>query len=356
MHNTEKGMKALRLSEVAALLDGELVGTEDPVITGVAGLEDAGPGDLTFVGRQKLSKGLAGSGATAVIVGRDQEVDRPAIRVEDPFGAFASFLERLVPDLDRMFPPGIHPTAVIDPTAEVDEAVAIGPYSVIGAGTVIGGGTRLGAHVILGCDISVGRDGLLHSGVTVREGCKLGDRVIIHSGVILGSDGFGYLTSRQGIRKIPQIGVVEVQDDVEIGSGSCVDRATTGRTVLGAGSKIDNLVQIGHNVTIGKSCSLSAQKGIAGRSTLGNGVFTGGQVGIGDHIRIGDGVKAGGQTGITHDIPAGQTIFGYPALELKETFRMFAALRRLPELLRRVTRLEKDSGGSGGDEGKDQEK
>ena len=347
MHNTEKGMKALRLSEVAALLGGELVGAEDPLITGVAGLEDAGPGDLAFVGRQRPRNGLADSGAAAVIVGRDQEVDRPAIRVDDPFAAFASLLERLMPDPDRMFPPGIHPTAVIDPTAEVEEATAVGPYSVIGPGTVIGAGSRLGAHVILGCDISIGRDCLLHSGVTVREGCILGDRVIIHSGVIIGSDGFGYLTSRQGIRKIPQIGVVEIQDDVEIGSGSCVDRATTGRTVLGAGSKIDNLVQIGHNVSIGKSCSLSAQTGIAGSSTLGNGVFTGGQVGIGDHIRIGDGVKAGGQTGITHDIPAGQTIFGYPALELTETFRMFAALRKLPELLRRVTRLEKGSGGSG---------
>jgi UDP-3-O-[3-hydroxymyristoyl] glucosamine N-acyltransferase len=277
-------MKALRLSEVAALLDGELVGSEDPEITGVAGLEDAGPGDLTFVGRQKLSKGLAASGATAVIAG-----------------------------------------------------------------------SRLGAHVILGCDISVGRNCLLHSGVTVREGCQMGDRVIIHSGVVIGSDGFGYLTSREGIRKIPQVGVVEIQDDVEIGAGSCVDRATTGRTVVGAGSKIDNLVQIGHNVNIGKSCSLSAQTGIAGSSTLGEGVFTGGQVGIGDHIRIGAGVKAGGQTGITNDIPAGQTIFGYPALELTETFRMFAALRKLPELLRRVNRLEKDSGGSDENVGKDQD-
>ncbi len=348
-------MKALRLSEVAALLDGELVGAEDPEITGVAGLEDAGPGDLSFVGHKKHRKGLAASGATAVIVGPDQEVDRPAIRVDDPYGAFAAFLERLLPDPDRMFPPGAHPTAVIDPTAEVDEVVAIGPYSVIGAGCVIGAGSRLGAHVILGCDISVGRDCLLHSGATVREGCLLGDRVIVHSGAVIGSDGFGYLTTKEGIHKIPQVGVVEIQDDVELGAGCCVDRATTGRTVVGAGSKIDNLVQIGHNVRVGEHCSLSAQTGIAGSCTLDDGVFCGGQVGIADHTGIGAGVKIGAQSGIINDVPAGQSVFGYPALELKESFRMFAALRRLPELFRRVRLLEQIPGRAAEETGKDQE-
>ncbi|MCK9995408.1 MAG: UDP-3-O-(3-hydroxymyristoyl)glucosamine N-acyltransferase [Candidatus Krumholzibacteria bacterium] len=348
-------MEALRLSEVAVLVDGELVGAEDPEITGVAGLEDAGPGDLTFVGRKKLNKVLAASGATAVIVGPDQEVDRPAIRVKDPYGAFAAFLERLLPDPDRLFPPGIHPTAVIDPTAEVDKVVAIGPYSVVGAGCVIGAGSRLGAHVILGCDILVGRDCLLHSGATVREGCLLGDRVIVHSGAVLGSDGFGYLTTKDGIHKIPQVGVVEIHDDVEIGAGCCVDRATTGRTIVGTGSKIDNLVQIGHNVRLGEHCSLSAQTGIAGSCTLGDGVFCGGQVGIADHIGIGAGVKIGGQSGIINDVPAGKSVFGYPALDLKESFRMFASLRRLPELFRRVRLLEQNPGRSAEVTGKDQE-
>lgn len=343
MHNAEQVMKALRLSEVAELLGGELVGTADPQITGAAGLEEAGPGDLTFLARKKLSGALAGSLATAVIVGPDQDVDLPAIRVEDPYGAFARFLEGLAPDLDRIFPPGIHSTAVIDPGAEVAADVAIGPWCVIGAGTVVAPGCRLGAHVVLACDVSVGRDCLLYPRVTVLERCTVGDRVILHTGVIIGSDGFGYLPGPEGIRKIPQVGVAEIQDDVEIGAGSCVDRATTGRTVIGAGSKIDNLVQIGHNVKIGKGCSLSAQTGIAGSCTLEDGVFTGGQVGIADHLRIGAGVKMGGQSGVISDIPAGMAVFGCPALDVKESLKMTAAMRRMPELLRRIQRLENDS-------------
>jgi UDP-3-O-[3-hydroxymyristoyl] glucosamine N-acyltransferase len=348
-------MKALRLSEVATLLGGELIGTEDPIITGVAGIEHAGRGDLTFLARKKLGGALATSGATAVIVGPDQEVDRPAIRVSDPFGAFASFLERLLPDRERVFPPGIHPTAVIDPSAEVAAAEAIGPFCVVGPDTVVGAGSRLGAHVTLGGDVTVGRDCLLYAGVTVLEGSLVGDRVILHPGVIIGSDGFGYLPGRDGIRKVPQVGVVEIQDDVEIGAGSCVDRATTGRTVVGAGTKIDNLVQIGHNVALGKMCSLGAQTGISGSCTLEDGVIAGGQVGLGDHVKIGAGVKIGGQSGITKDIPAGRTVFGYPALESAESFRMFAALRKLPELLRRVARLEKGSNGPAGETEIDQE-
>ena len=355
MHNTEQGMKAHRLSEVADLLGGELIGTEDPFITGAAGIDHAGPGDLTFLARKEFGGALAASAAGAVIVGKGQDVDRPAIRVSDPYGAFALFLQRFQPERDRVFPPGVHTTAVIDPSAKVAEAAAIGPYCVIGPGTIVGIDSRLGAHVILGSDVTVGRDCLLYPRTTVRERCLLGDRVVLHTGVVIGSDGFGYLSDRDEVRKIPQIGLVEVQDDVEIGAGSCVDRATTGRTVIGAGSKIDNLVQIGHNVSIGKMCALSAQTGIAGSCTLDDGVITGGQVGIGDHLKIGAGVKIGGQSGIIKDTPAGRNMFGYPALESAESFRMFAALRKLPELLRRVSRLEKDSGEPAEKTGKSQE-
>ncbi|MEN8008302.1 MAG: UDP-3-O-(3-hydroxymyristoyl)glucosamine N-acyltransferase, partial [Candidatus Krumholzibacteriota bacterium] len=245
-------MKPLRLSEIAEILGGELVGQDDPLITGAAGIEQAGPGDLTFLARRNLGQALADSGAAAVLVGPDQEVLLPAIRLADPYGAFAVFLERFQADIERVFPPGIHPTAVIDPAAEVSGAAAIGPFCVVGPGTVVGAGSRLGAHVVLGNDVTVGSDCLVYARVTVREGCLIGDRVIIHAGVILGSDGFGYLPGKKSIRKIPQVGIVEIQDDVEIGAGSCVDRATTGRTVVGQGSKVDNLVQIGHNVTIGK--------------------------------------------------------------------------------------------------------
>ena len=336
-------MKTLRLSEVAELLGGELVGAADPEITGAAGLEEAGPGDLTFLARKRFSGALAASQATAVIVGPGQDVDRPAIRVQDPYGAFARFLEGLLPDPERVFPAGIHSTVVIDPEAKLAPDVAIGPYCVIGAGAVVGSGSRLGPHVILGCDVTVGRDCLIHPRVTVLERCTVGDRVILHTGVTIGSDGFGYLPGPDGIRKIPQVGVVEIQDDVEIGAGSCVDRATTGRTLVGAGSKIDNLVQIGHNVKIGKGCSLSAQTGIAGSCTLEDGVISGGQVGIADHLRIGAGVQMGGQTGVISDIPPGMAVFGCPAVDVKESLRMSTALRKLPELLRRVGRLENES-------------
>ena len=344
MHNTEKLMKSLRLSEIADILGGELVGTEDPIITGAAGIEDAGPGDLTFLARRSFSRALAASKAAAVLVGPDlgpdQEVGIPAIRVADPYEAFAGYLERLLTDRDRVFPPGIHSTAVIDPEADVSGAAAIGPYCVIGPGTVVRAGSRLGAHVVLGCDVTVGSDCLVYAGVIVREGCLVGNRVIVHAGAILGSDGFGYFPGSQGIRKIPQVGIVEIQDDVEIGAGTCIDRATTGRTVVGQGSKVDNLVQIGHNVIIGKACSLSGQTGVSGSTTLGDGVITGGQVGIGDHLKLGAGVKAAGQSGVSRDVPAGQDVFGTPALEFKESFRLFASLRKLPELLRRVKRLE----------------
>lgn len=353
---TEKGMEALRLSKVAELLGGELVGSEDPLITGAAGLDHAGPGDLTFLARKNLGGILAASQASAVLVGPDQEVSLPAVRLDDPFGAFSVFLERLLPDPDRVFPPGIHPTAVIDPTACVEGVISIGPFCVIGPDTAVGPGSRLGAQVHLGCDVSVGADCWIYSGTTLREGTLVGKRVIIHSQAVLGADGFGYLPVKSGFKKIPQVGIVEIQDDVEIGAGACIDRATTGRTVVGAGSKIDNLCQIGHNVTIGEMCSLSAQVGIAGSCTLEDRVMAGGQVGIADHLKIGAGARIGAQAGITQDIPAGKAVFGTPAVEFGESFRMFAALRKLPDLLRRVRRLEKNSKNNGnGPHGRDQE-
>jgi UDP-3-O-[3-hydroxymyristoyl] glucosamine N-acyltransferase len=349
-------MEALRLSEVAEMLGGELVGDSDPMISGAAGLEHAGPGDLTFLARRNLARTLAASSAEAVLVQPDQEVDRPAIVVEDPYGAFATFLERLLPPEDRLFPPGVHATAVVDPTAQLGPGVAVGPYAVIGPGTTVGSGSRLGPHVHLGCDVTVGADCRIHTGVMIREGSLLGDRVIVHSQVVIGSDGFGYLPGPKGIRKVPQVGIVEIEGDVEIGAGTCIDRATTGRTLIGAGTKIDNLCQIGHNVTIGKMCSLSAQTGVAGSCTLEDGVMAGGQVGIADHLKIGAGARLGAQSGITQDIPAGQAVFGTPGVEFGESFRMFAALRKLPDLLRRFRRLENEfADHHHGDDRRDQE-
>lgn len=333
-------MEPLRLSEVAALVGGELVGDADPEIRGAAGVEDAGEGDLTFVAKAARLADLAASEAAAVLLGPDLEADRPAVRCEDPKRAFATVLARLLPDLDRIFPPGIHPTAVIDPSAEV-EASSVGPYCVVGAGSRVAAGTRLGPHVVLGPDVTVGPDCLIHAQVAVREGTEIGRDVILHAGVVVGTEGFGYLPGPAGLERIPQVGKVIIQDGAELGSGTCIDRATTGTTVVGAGSKIDNLVQIGHNVKVGRHCALSAQTGISGSVVIGDGVTAGGQVGVADHVRIGDGVKIGAQSGILKNAEPGETLFGSPALDVSETFRIVAAMRKLPDLLRRVARLER---------------
>ena len=333
-------MPSLRLSEVAELLGGELVDDRDPVIRGVAGVDEAGPGDLTFVASRRFAARLNECAAEAVIVGQDTDSPLPAIRVENPYAAFAAFLERFRAEDDRVFPPGIHPTAVVDAEAQVAADAAIGPYCVVGPGTVVGAGTRLGAHVVLGPDVTLGRDCRLYARCTIREGCQIGDRVTLHVGVTLGTDGFGYLPSPTGLSKIPQVGIVVVENDVEIGAGACVDRATTGRTVIGSGTKIDNLVQVGHNVKVGSHCALSAQTGISGSAQIGDRVTMGGQVGVSHQVKIGSDVKIGGQSGVTRDLEDGTDNFGTPALEAREAFRNIGALRRLPELLRRVARLE----------------
>jgi UDP-3-O-[3-hydroxymyristoyl] glucosamine N-acyltransferase len=332
-------MAQWKLSEVAGLVGGSLRGDADPTLTGAAGLAEAGPGDLSFVADRARLEAALSSRAGAFLVPPGLELDRPAIEVAEPYAAFARFLDRLRPDADRLFPPGTHPTAVIHPEARVD-AASVGPYCVIGAGTVVGEGTRLGPLVTLGCDVTIGRDCLLHAQVAVREGCRVGDRVIVHSAAVIGSDGFGYIHGPGGARKVPQIGIVDVGDDVEIGAAATIDRATTGRTVIGAGTKIDNQVQIAHNVVVGRGCALSAQTGVAGSCELGDGVIAGGQVGIADHLKIGPGARIGARSGIIKDVAAGQTVFGYPALDFQESFRITAALRRLPEALRRLRRLE----------------
>lgn len=333
-------MDPVRLRDLARRLDAELVGDGDVLVTGLAGLEHAGPGDLTFVAARGRAEQLAGCKATAVIIGMDFEPDRPALRVSDPYATFASLLEMHELAVDQLFPPGVHPTAVVDPSAEV-AAASIGPYCVIGAGATVGAGTRLGPHVVIGPEAVVGRDARLHAGVCVRERCRLGDRVILHAHCVVGSDGFGYRPGPQGLIKIPQVGIVVVEDDVELGAATCVDRATVGQTVIGRGTKLDNLVQVGHNVVIGPHCAISAQTGISGSCRVGSGVTMGGQVGLADHLVIGDGVRVGAKSGLHRDTPAGSEVFGYPALDAREAFRVASALRKLPDLLRTVARLER---------------
>lgn len=334
-------MLPLRLSEIATLVGGDLKGSGDPEIRGAAGLQDAGPTELSFLANGKKTSEAAGSAAGALLVGRNVVVDKPRIEVDDPYRAFAKVLAGIQIDADRAFPLGVHETAVIDPTADVSKAASVGPYCVVGAGSVLGLGTRLGSHVSIGCDVTIGADCVIHPQVVIREGCRLGNRVIVHATVVIGADGFGYLPGPQGMQKIPQVGIVDIADDVEFGAGATIDRATTGRTVVGTGTKIDNQVQIAHNVTLGSHCALSAQVGLAGSTVVGDGVIFGGQVGVGDHITIGPGTQLGGQSGVTGDLPAGSRVFGTPAVDAKKSFRNAAAVRRLPELQATVRDLKK---------------
>ncbi|MDX2474231.1 MAG: UDP-3-O-(3-hydroxymyristoyl)glucosamine N-acyltransferase [Candidatus Krumholzibacteria bacterium] len=333
-------MLPLRLSDIAELVGGNLIGNQDPEVSGVAGLSAAGDGDLSFVADAKHLAKANQTGATALLVGRQMTVDKPCVQVDDPYAAFAQVLAGLQITLDRAFPPGVHETAIIDASADVARATAIGPYCVVGAGVVLNDGVRLGSHVSIGCDVELGPHCVVHAQAVLREGCLLGERVIVHAAAVLGSDGFGYLPGATGMQKIPQVGIVVVGNDVEIGAGVTVDRATTGRTVIGDGTKIDNQVQIAHNVQVGRHCALSAQTGIAGSAVLGDGVICGGQVGVGDHIKIGSGSKVGGQTGVSRDLAPGSRAFGTPVQDIKESFRMTAATRRLPELQATVRELK----------------
>ncbi len=334
-------MLPVRLRDLARQLGAELLGDGEVMITGAAGLEHAGAGDITFLARPALAGRLAASRAAAVIIGPDLSADRPALRAADPYRAFATLLASLATPLDRLFPRGVHPTAVVADSAELGAGVCLGPGAVVSAGCRLGPQVRLGPHVVLEPDVVVGAGSILYAHVVVRERCRLGDRVILHPGCVVGADGFGYLPGPAGMLKIPQIGVVVLEDDVELGAGTCIDRATTGTTVIGAGTKLDNLVQVGHNVHIGRHCVFSAQTGISGSCAIGDGVFMGGQVGLADHITIGQGARIGAKSGVHKDVDAGESMFGYPALEARESMRIAAALRRLPDLVKTVGRLER---------------
>jgi len=331
----------VRLSELAAWLGLPWDGDADPEITAVAGFDEAGTGAIAFADGSALLRRLGETGASALVLRPGVDSPVPAVRTDQPRLVFARLLERFGPPLTRAFPPGVHASALVSPRARVADDVAVGPGCVIGPEAVVGPGTRLGPNVVIEADAVVGAACLIHVGAVVRERCRLGDRVVLQPGAVIGSDGFGYVAASGGLHKIPQIGIVVLEDEVEVGANTCVDRATTGETRIGRGSKIDNLVQVGHNVRIGRCCAISAQCGISGSCVLEDGVTLGGQVGIADHLTVGTGAKAGAQSGLARDVPPGQSVFGYPAVEFHQAFRQVALIRRLPELARRLEALER---------------
>ncbi|HEU4385650.1 MAG TPA: UDP-3-O-(3-hydroxymyristoyl)glucosamine N-acyltransferase [Anaeromyxobacteraceae bacterium] len=337
------------LSELAARAGGEVEGDGSLRIEGVRGLEDAGPGDLSFLANRKYRHAFERSRAAAVIVSRDEAVPpgRTVVRAQDPYLAFAKACTAFHP------PPEVAPElaqeAVVHPSARVHPSAQVMPLAFVGPGAEIGARTVLYPGVFVGADARVGDDCILHPNAVVREGCLVGHRCILQPGCVVGADGFGFAFDMEGEGgsgprhyKVPQAGIAVIEDDVEIGANSCVDRATLGRTVVGRGAKLDNLVQIGHNVQVGPLCLLAGQVGIAGSTTIGMGAVFGGQAGAINHLEIGAGAKFGAQTGVLGDVPPGETYTGYPAIPHAEWLRSSAALRKLPELLKRVRELEKE--------------
>ncbi len=330
----------MRLAEIADRLGCELRGDGDVEIRGVAPIEDAGPGTLTFVANPRYRAFLNTTRASAVILSRSEpESALPSLRADDPYLTFANAIEIFYTPPPMVS--GIHATAVIAASARLGRGAAVGPYCVIGDDVVIGDDARLDAQVVIYPQTRIGAGFRAYAHVVVRERVSIGNRVTLHSGCVIGGDGFGYVLGADGrARKIVQAGSVTIGDDVEIGANTTVDRAAVGATVIERGAKLDNLVMIAHGCTIGEGSALAAQVGLSGSTRVGRFVRIGGQAGSAGHLSIGDGAQVAAQSGVPNDVPAGTTVGGYPAVEMRLWRRMSAASARLPELLRRVRHLE----------------
>jgi UDP-3-O-[3-hydroxymyristoyl] glucosamine N-acyltransferase len=334
----------LTLQEIAKLCGGELNGDPACKITGVASLDEAVEGEIAFYNNPKYMPRLRNTRASAVFVPPDfsEKTAAAQIRVTDPSKAFEQVVIKLAPT-PVAFAPGVHATAIVDPSAKVGARVSIQPHAVIEAGTTIGDETVIGAGSYVGHETKIGSGCMIYPNVTIRERTIIGSRVIIHGGAVIGADGFGFEFKDGRQRKIPQIGIVQIDDEVEIGANTTIDRARFGRTWIQEGVKIDNLVQIAHNVVVGKHTVIAAQAGISGSVRLGERVSLAGQVGIVGHATIGDGTMVAAQSGVSKNIPGG-VWFGYPAVPFEEAKRQFAWIHRLGKLFERVKALEKKLG------------
>lgn len=331
-----------RLIELAGWVGGAIDGDGELVILGLRGLAEAGPEDLSFLANPRYRALAVASRAGALLVReRVEGFAGTQVVVGDPYRAFAAILARLNPPAPPL--PGIHATAVVGPGAEIDPSAHLGPFAVVGERSRVAAGAVVHPHVVVGRDCEVGEGSVLHPHVVLYDGTKLGRRVVVHAGTILGSDGFGYASEGGLPVKIPQVGHVEVGDDVEIGANTAVDRATLGVTSIGAHSKIDNLVQIAHNVQVGRAAILCGQAGIAGSARLGDGVVLAGQAGVVGHVELGKGVRVAAKSAVFDSVPAGTQVAGIPAEEAGAWRRQVVMLRRLVDLGRRLRRLERQA-------------
>jgi UDP-3-O-[3-hydroxymyristoyl] glucosamine N-acyltransferase len=346
---------ALTLSELARWVDGDIVrGGFDLSLSGMAALDGAGPQDVSFLGNEKYFQQFLSTRAGAVIVPRgvtSGPQGAALIAVDNPTLAF-SVVVRHFAAATRQFTPGVHPHASVDATAMLDPAkVRIHAGAVVMAGAVIGEGSEIGPNCVVGEDVTLGRDCHLMANVSIRERCILGDRVCLQPGCVIGSDGYGYQLSDGQHVKIEQVGIVEIGNDVEVGANSTIDRARFGKTLIGEGTKIDNLVQIGHNVVLGKHCLVVSLTGISGSAKLGDYVTVAGQVGISGHVTIGDKATLAARTGVTTNLPGDTVYSGRPAKPFRDDMKLRANLRRLPLLTKRVKALEDTLNGSSEESG-----
>jgi UDP-3-O-[3-hydroxymyristoyl] glucosamine N-acyltransferase len=331
----------MKLGELASRLGAELRGDPGLEITGVKGIEEAGPSEITFVANPRYAHLARKTRAAAVLVEPEfHEIAPATLRTRHPYLAFSRALALFYQP--PLYPPGIHPTAVIDRTAVLGEGAHIGAYVVVGAGVELGPNATLLAHVVVYSGVRTGSHLFAHAHAVVRENCILGDHVTLENGAIVGGDGFGFAKNESGHwEKIPQSGPVRLGNHVDVQANACIDRATVGATVIGNGTKIDNLVQIGHGSRIGEDSLVCAQTGLAGSSVIGNNVILAGQVGIAGHCSVGDGAMLTAQSGVSHDIPPGQMISGSPGFDNRVWLRAVSLFQRLPELVRRLNRLDK---------------
>lgn len=331
---------SLRTSELAQIVRGTVLG-EDVLLHGFSPTDTAKPGDVTFAENEAYFARAAASAASAIIVAHDAICPgKTLIRVSNARVAFAGALEVFFPESKPK--PGIHASAVVAASAEVDPAAHIGPGCIVGDRTRIAAGVVLLGGDHIGEDCAIGQDSILFANVALYPRTTVGQRVRIHAGTVLGSDGYGYVLDQGVHRKVPQVGNVVVEDDVEIGANVTVDRGVLGPTVIGQGTKIDNLVQLGHNVVIGKHCLLISQVGIAGSTQVGDYTTMAGQVGVAGHLKIGSRVTLGAKSGVMHNIPDGEKWFGVPAAPISETKRRVIAVQRLPGLMKRLKELEQE--------------
>lgn len=339
-------MKQIKLSELAQLTGARIEGKSDDIdITGAAGLDEATNGHVTFLANPRYTPRVNTTRASAIYLSEDAITDREItiLRVKDPYLAYTRALRIFHPEPE--LEPVIHPAAVIDPTARIAANVAIGACTVIGRNVEIAEGVCIHPNVTVYEDVSIGKGSTIHSGVAIRERTVIGERVVIYNNAVIGCDGFGYAKDEEKRwLKIPQTGRVVLEDDVEIGAGTTIDRASVGESRIGRGTKLDNMVQIGHSCSVGEDSLLCAQVGLAGSSHIGNRVILAGQAGVAGHLKIGDDVVLTAKSATSHDIPAGKIISGIPAFDNKDWLRSVAAFRRLGEIQRSVRELQKRLG------------